>query len=82
MATALRKAQELESAGRVPDKAGPDEMIDPLHPMHQHLLARFSAPTSATPAMSRPPLMAPAFYAGIAAWGALWLVVNSAINWL
>lgn len=81
MATALRRVQETMGASHAPGGPDSDVMSDPLHPMHQHLLAQFSASASAAPVMTRPPFMAFAFYAGIAAWGAVWFAVNLAVEW-
>ena len=77
MPTASRKARELSVAVRSPGRGCDEVMTDPLHPMHQLLLARMSAPPLAADALARPTRMAIAFYGSIAAWGAVWLMFEA-----
>ena len=77
MPMASRKARELSVAVRSPDRGSDDVMTAPLHPMHQLLLARLSAPPVAAEALARPTRMALAFYGSIAAWGAVWLMFEA-----
>lgn len=77
MPMASRKAQELSVAVRSPGPGSDDVMTAPLHPMHQLLLARMSAPPIAADALARPTRMAIAFYGSIAAWGAVWLMFEA-----
>ena len=93
MPMALRKTAEPSGAVRSSprdfpgrDRPGDDRadvMIDPLHPMHRDLLARIATPTPAhhvqanREILTRPPQMAFAFYAAIAAWGGVWLLVEA-----
>lgn len=77
MPLASRIAQELPVTVRLPDERRDDVMTDPLHPMHQLLLARMSAPPLAAEALARPTRMAIAFYGSIAAWGAVWLMFEA-----
>ena len=82
-APAIRQAERRPDSGGAPDEgAGRDSgvMIDPLHPMHRELLARFAVPPVVrndprddNERLSRPVRMAVIFYAAVGAWGALWL---------
>lgn len=54
-----------------------DVMIDPLHPMHQDLLARVTGSGNIAERLTRPQRMAIAFYAAISAWGAVWLMFQA-----
>lgn len=54
-----------------------DVMIDPLHPMHQELLARISGSSVTAGRLTRPQRLAIAFYAAISAWGLVWLAFQS-----
>jgi hypothetical protein len=58
--------------------AGDEVMIDPLHPMHQDLLARITAPPMRDERLPVPRRMAIGFYAAVAAWGVVWLIYRAA----
>ncbi len=84
---AIRQAERRPDIGGAPDKsAGGDSgvMIDPLHPMHRELLARFAVPPVVrhdprddNEKLPRPVRMAVIFYAAVGAWGALWLILQA-----
>lgn len=84
---ALRKTAEPSGAVGSPPRDRPgderaDVMTDPLHPMHRDLLARIATPPvrqiqSNREILTRPPRLAIAFYAAIAAWGGVWLLFEA-----
>jgi len=83
MPIALRKTGEAFGVGLSPDDGRTEDirddlMTDPLHPMHRDLLARISAPPVAREVLVRPPRFAIPFYAGIAAWGFVWVMFEAA----
>lgn len=86
-APAIRQAERRPVSGGASDEgAGGDSgvMIDPLHPMHRELLARFAVPPVVrhdpwvdNERLPRPVRMAVIFYAAVGAWGAMWLTVEA-----
>ena len=63
-------------------RAEDELMTDPLHPMHQDLLARFAAPPVAEKQWAVPTRMAVAFYAAAGAWVLVWLAYRGGIQML
>ena len=57
---------------------GDDVMRDPLHPMHQQLLARLTTILPAEERLTRPKRMAIGFYSAVAAWVLVWLAYGEA----
>lgn len=78
----LRRLEGIPAKIDAPDAA--DVMIDPLHPMHQQLLARYAVPVvrhdprDDQEGLSRSARMAVIFYAALAAWGLCWLLLQVA----
>lgn len=68
---ALRAAETDKSV--IPADRSADVMIDPLHPMHQDLLARISGARVMDTKLPRPQRLAIAFYGSVAGWALVWL---------
>lgn len=69
---AQRKIEHEQHAAAPVSVPAWEEMVDPLHPMHQELLRRFEATSaSADSGLSVPQRFATVFYLGLASWGAV-----------
>lgn len=87
-APAIRQVERRPVGEGAPDKSAGGEsgvMINPLHPMHRELLARFAVPPvdrndlrDDTERLSRPVRMAVIFHASVGAWGVTWLLFEAA----